>query len=431
MGAARARLLTPFQRSSFPVIKKGLVIGGGIAGMTAALSLAEQGFDTCLVEKAKELGGNLRDIYYTIDGEDTQKLLSDTIREVTENKAVTVFTNSEATEIAGYVGNYTTVIRNNGSDEETQIEHGAIIVATGAVGVETEEYLYGKSNSIVTQKELEKRIADGETLKNVAMIQCVGSRDDERPYCSRVCCQTALKNAIRIKERVPESIVNIFYRDMRSYGFYEEYYQKAREMGVTFIRYEREKKPAVSLSEQKKPKIMYHNILLGREMKLSCDLLVLSTGIKPPDSKTISNMLKVPLNREGFFLEAHAKLRPLDFTAEGVYLCGTAHSPKNIAESISQAAGAAARAATLLAKQTVQASGRTVQVKDRICSGCGICVEICPYNAREIDEQTGKARVTEVLCQGCGLCATACPNAATQQMSFTKSQIYRMIEEAV
>lgn len=431
MGAARARLLAPFQRSSFPVMKKGLVVGGGVAGMTAALNLAEQGFDTYLVEKDKELGGNLRDIYYTIDGEDTQKLLSDTIREIMENEAVTVFTDSEATEIAGYVGNYTTVIRNNVSGEETQIEHGAIIVATGAVGVNTEEYLYGKSNTIVTQTELEKRIADGETFKNVTMIQCVGSRDDERPYCSRVCCQTALKNAIRIKERVPESIVTIFYRDMRSYGFYEEYYQKAREMGVNFIRYARERKPAVSLSEKKKPNIRYHNILLGRSLELSSDLLVLSTGMEPPKNRAVSNTLKVPLNREGFFLEAHAKLRPLDFTAEGVYLCGTAHSPKNIAESISQAAGAAARAATLLAKEKVQASGRTVQVKDRICSGCGICVEICPFNAREIDEQTGRARVTEVLCQGCGLCATACPNAATQQMSFTKSQIYQMIEEAV
>jgi heterodisulfide reductase subunit A-like polyferredoxin len=438
MGAARARLLDPFQRLSFPVTKKGLVIGGGIAGMTAALRLAEQGFDTYLVEKDKVLGGNLRNIYYTIEDEYTQTLLGDTIKEVTENDAVTVFTDSEVAQIEGYVGNYTTVIRNNVSGEETRIEHGAIIVATGAVEVQTEEYLHGKSDSIVTQTELEKRInaaaggdGDGETFKNVTMIQCVGSRDEKRPYCSRVCCQTALKNAVRIKERAPDSIVNIFYRDMMSYGFYEEYYRKAREMGVNFIRYSPERKPKVSLDERKKPVITYLNILLGRSLELTSDLLVLSTGMEPPDNKALSKMLKVPVDRKGFFLEAHAKLRPLDFAAEGVYLCGTAHSPKNIAESISQAAGASARAATLLAKETVQASGRTVEVKDRICSGCGICVEICPYNAREIDEKTGRARVIEVLCQGCGLCATACPNAATQQMSFTKSQMYRMIEEAV
>ncbi|MBN2324940.1 MAG: FAD-dependent oxidoreductase [Spirochaetes bacterium] len=437
MGAARARLLEPFQRSSFPVIKKGLVIGGGISGMTAALRLAEQGFSTYLVEKEKKLGGYLENLYYTIEGEDIQALLDDTIREVTKNDAVTVFTDSEVVQIEGYVGNYTTVVRSSRSGEETKIEHGAIIVATGAVGVQTEEYLYGKSGFIVTQAELEEMITagassgGGETFKNVAMVQCVGSRDQKRPYCSRVCCQTALKNAIRIKEEAPDSTVTVFYRDMRSYGFYEEYYRKAREMGVDFIRYSPERKPEVSLDAEKKPIIKYHDILLCRSLKLHTDLLVLGTGMEPPDNKALSNILKVPLDEKGFFLEAHAKLRPLDFAVEGVYLCGTAHSPKNIAESISQSAGAAARAATLLAKETVQASGRTVVVKDRICTGCGVCVEICPYNAREIDEQTGRARVIEVLCQGCGLCATACPNAATQQMSFTKSQIYRMIEEAV
>ncbi len=431
MGVARARLLTPFQRSSFPVIKKGLVVGGGVAGMTAALSLAEQGFEAYLVENEKELGGNLRNIFYTIDGNDTQELLHNLIQKIMTNEAVTVFTDSEVMDVTGYVGNYNTTVKNRSSNKETQIKHGVVIIATGALEVETDEYLYGKSDSIITQRELEKRIADGEAFNSVTMIQCAGSRDEKRPYCSRVCCQSALKNAIKIKEGVPESVVYIFYRDIRSYGFYEEYYQKAREMGVSFIRYELDNKPVVSLNKKKKPIISYHNILLEKDMELSSDLLVLSTGMEPPENRSISNIFKVPLNKEGFFLEAHAKLRPLDFTAEGIYLCGTAHSPKNITESISQAEGAAARAATLLAKDTIQSSGRTVQVKDRICSGCGICVVICPFDAREIDEETGKARIIEVLCQGCGICATACPNAATQQTSFTKSQIYQMVEEVV
>ncbi|UCB46373.1 MAG: FAD-dependent oxidoreductase [Spirochaetota bacterium] len=431
MGVARARLLVPFRRASFPVTKKGLVIGGGIAGMTAALSLMEQGFDSYLVERDEELGGNARDIHYDMDGNDVQQLLADLIQRVTKDEAITVFTDSEVTEVAGYVGNYDSTVRNNNSGEETQITYGAVIVATGAVEVKTDEYLYGESDLIVTQRELEEKIVGGEAFGSIAMIQCVGARDEKRPYCSRVCCQSALKNAIRIKERTPESIIHIFYRDIRSYGLYEEYYQKAREMGVNFIRYDLNNKPEVSLSSDKKLVIRYHDMLLRKKLELPSDLLTLSTGMEPPESKSISNMFKVPLNKDGFFLEAHAKLRPLDFSAEGLYLCGLAHSPKNITESISQAGGAAARAATLLAKDTVQSSGKIVQVKDRICSGCGMCVDICPFDAREIDEETAKAKTVEVLCQGCGLCSTACPNAATQQTTFTKRQIYQMIEEAV
>ena len=431
MGVARARDLAPFQRSSFPVCKTALVVGGGVSGMVAALSLAEQGFEAALVESEKQLGGNLRHLFYTIEGDDPQKLLHDLTEKIEAHESVTVYRDSEIAGVSGYVGNYTATVREKTSGRETRIEHGAVIIATGAKEIETGEYLYGKSKFIITQRELEKRIADGEGFHNVAMIQCVGSRDETRPYCSRVCCQMALKNAIKIKERVPESIVHIFYRDMRSYGFYEEHYQKARELGINFLQYEPEDKPEVRLGEQGKPVVRFRDLLLGKDIQLAPDLLVLSTGMEPSEVKSISNLFKVPLNRDGYFVEAHAKLRPIDFSAEGIYLCGAAHAPKNVSESISQAEGAAARAATLLAKESIQSSGRAVQVKDRICSGCGICVEVCPFDAREIDEITGTARVIEVLCQGCGACATACPNGATQQVSFSKSQLFRMIEEAV
>jgi heterodisulfide reductase subunit A len=262
------------------------------------------------------------------------------------------------------------------------------------------------------------------------MIQCVGSREGERPYCSRVCCQTAVKNALKIKELDPNSQVTVFYRDIRTYGFSEQYYQKAREAGVLFLRYEPEAKPAVR-SGAGKLKISYRNFLLDREEQLDADLLVLSTGMEPDEDRSIASILKLPLNRDGFLLEAHAKLRPLDFPTEGIYLCGAAHSPKTIPEAVSQAAGAAARAVTLLSKDQIQSSGLTVQINERICVGCGVCVEVCPFEARVINEQSGKAEIIEVLCQGCGACATACPNGATLQIGFTKTQVYHMLEEVV
>jgi heterodisulfide reductase subunit A len=262
------------------------------------------------------------------------------------------------------------------------------------------------------------------------MIQCVGSREEERPYCSRICCQTAVKNALKIKEIDPDAQVTIFYRDVRTYGFSEEYYQKAREVGVLFLRYDPEAKPEVKPGSDKGIlSIRYRNLLLDREEQLEANLLVLSTGMEPDADRSIASILKLPLNRDGFLLEAHAKLRPLDFPAEGIYLCGAAHSPKTIPEAISQAAGAAARAVTLLAKDQIQSSGLTVQINERICAGCGVCVEVCPYEARVIKEDT--AEIIEVLCQGCGACATACPNGATLQIGFTKTQVYHMLEEVI
>jgi heterodisulfide reductase subunit A len=496
MGVSRARLLSPFRRSSFPVLKRGLVIGGGVAGITAALTLADQGFETFLVEREKQLGGNLRNLHYTLDGRDVQAFLAGLIERLNKHPLITVFMDSVVQGVSGYVGNYTTTIAarsgngsGNGSEagsreEYQEIEHGVIIVATGAREIETEEYLRGQSEAVITQRELEGRLAAGSlgigtggeagsglgvpaeggevgsgseahasgrtpareparkparTPNRIAMIQCVGSRDEERPYCSRVCCQTAVKNALKIKEIDPDAQVTIFYRDVRTYGFSEEYYQKAREAGVLFLRYEPETKPEVHRGAWRTRQavnggglqIRYRNLLLDRQEQLEVDLLVLSAGMEPDADRSIASMLKLPLNRDGFLLEAHVKLRPLDFPTEGIYLCGAAHSPKTIPESISQAAGAAARAVTLLSKDQIHSSGLTVQINERICAGCGVCVEVCPYEARVINEDSGKAEIIEVLCQGCGACATACPNGATLQIGFTKTQIYHMLEEVV
>ena len=466
MGVSRTRLLSPFRRSSFPVLKKSLVIGGGVAGITAALTLADQGFETFLVEREKELGGNLKDLHYTLDGRDVQAFLGEQIERLEKHPLITVFTDSQVQDVSGYVGNYTTVIAGrsgNGSSvkataDRQEIEHGVIIVATGAREVETKEYLHGSCEAVITQKELEGRLAEGITLlgaaraksrsgedadnqgarssqrytpARVAMIQCVGSRDEARPYCSRVCCQTAMKNVLKIKEIDPAAQVAVFYRDVRTYGFSEEYYQKARELGVIFLRYEAEGKPEVRTGGEGALRIRYRNLLLNRQEELAADLLVLSTGMEPPADRSIASILKLPLNRDGFLLEAHAKLRPLDFPTEGIYLCGAAHAPKTIPEAISQAAGAAARAVTLLSKDQIQSTGLTVQINERICAGCGVCVEVCPYEARVINLESGKAEIIEVLCQGCGACATACPNGATLQIGFTKTQVYHMLEEVV
>jgi heterodisulfide reductase subunit A len=392
-----------------------------------------------------------------------------------------VFTDCRVEEVSGYVGNYTTTIVANADksgkgsgdgsraglrEQPRQIAHGVIIVATGAREIQTQEYLRGQAEAVITQRELEGRLASGSLVIGVetergeggsgcgaqasghmparkpvriAMIQCVGSREDERPYCSRVCCQVAVKNALKIKEIDPDAQVTIFYRDVRTYGFSEEYYQKAREAGVLFLRYEPEAKPAVHRGAWRprqagadgRLQIRYRNLLLDRQEQLEADLLVLSTGMEPDEDRSIASILKLPLNRDGFLLEAHVKLRPLDFPTEGIYLCGAAHSPKTIPEAISQAAGAAARAVTLLSKDQIQSSGLTVQINERICAGCGVCVEVCPYEARVINEDSGKAEIIEVLCQGCGACATACPNGATLQIGFTKTQVYHMLEEVV
>ena len=432
MSVAKARLLEPVATTFTDINRQVLVVGGGAAGMATSLSLAEQGFEVFLVEKTDQLGGRLKDLHYTIEGLDADTLLADMVAKVMNNSRINVYTGSKVAEVGGYPGNYRTKL--NVAGEIKEIEHGSAIIATGAREVRSTAYLYGENPGVITQTELEDRLNRGEVkdVKNVVMIQCVGSRDEERPYCSRICCTHAVKNALKIKELYPEANVYVLYRDLRVYGTREKYYTAAREKGVTFIRYEPDNPPVVSSGPGKTVEVKVKDLILGYTLVIDADWLVLSTGVMPgEDNEKLSQLFKVPLTADGFLLEAHMKLRPVDFAADGMYLCGLAHSPKLLDESIVQANAAAMRAVTLLAKDSIENVAITAYVDEDLCTGCGLCVKACSYNARFIDEYTGVAGVTDVLCQGCGACVVACPSGATQQKGFEKSQMMAMIKAAL
>ncbi len=435
MAVAKARMIEPLERLSLGVTRRGLVIGGGLAGMTAALALAEQGFEVDLVEKNEELGGFLRKIRYTLDSGDTQQYLKAMIKKVNANKLIQVFPNAEVENVSGYVGNFkTTVALSSGSEAKKELEHGVIIVATGGEEYHPNEYLYGKDLRVLTQLELENRIAtaSNEKLGTVVMIQCVGSRNDEHPYCSRMCCGEAVKNALKIKEKDPDANVYVLYRDIRTYGLMEEHYRRAREAGVVFIRYEEENKPKVAKATPggKGLQVSVFEPIIQEDVIIDADLVVLSAAVVPPkENETLAKMLKVPINEDGFFLEAHAKLRPVDFATEGIFVCGMAHSPKSIEESISQAKAAVSRACTLLTKDTIEAEGVIATVNPDKCTACGLCILVCAYNAIEIEEtKRGKtAKVNSALCKGCGACAATCRCSAIDIKGFTDMQMNLII----
>jgi heterodisulfide reductase subunit A-like polyferredoxin len=307
-------------------------------------------------------------------------------------------------------------------------------VATGGEEVEPNEYLYGEHPQVVTQRELEERIATDEGslagLKNVIMIQCVGSREPDHPYCSRICCSVAIKNALRLKELQPEANVLILFRDMRTYGFQEDYYLKAREKGVIFIRYEPEAKPKVEAVKDRL-RVLVREPILGADLTLDADMVVLSTGVAPRDNRALAELLGVPLDEDGFFEEANIKVRPMDFEAVGMYLCGLSQGPKNIEESIAQARGAAARAAVMLAKSRLEGQPAVPFVNPRLCIACGRCIETCPFGALVADEETGMTEVVPLLCQGCGACSVACPSGAIQQRVFEKTQLMAVLDAAL
>jgi len=431
---AKARLLQPLEKPQITVTPVGLVIGGGVSGMTAALELAKQGFEVHLVEREKELGGHLRHIHYLLEGdEDPQEKLKALISEVMANNKIHVHLNSEVVSIEGFVGNFRTRIkRRNGG--EVEVENGIVIVATGATEYTPKEYLYSSDPRVLTQRELEEKLAKGEfKAKTVVMIQCVGARNEERPNCARICCGQAIKNAIKIKELSPQTEVYVLYKDVRAYGFKEDYYREAATKGVLFINYEDERKPQV-VNEGGKLKVRFWEPVLKEKIEIEPDLIVLSAATIPnPDNKRVAEMLKVPLTKDGFFLEAHMKLRPVDFATEGVFLCGMAHSPKYIDESIAQACAAAARAATILSKPTLEMEGIVAKVNEDLCSGCRICEYLCPYGAIEMKEKDGKltARVIEALCKGCGACGTACPTKAIIMGHFTTEEILAQVRAAL
>ncbi len=454
MAVSKVRLLEPLQRRKVSVNHNALVIGGGLSGMTAALEIAGQGYEVYLIEKEKQLGGNLKRIHFLFDGEDPQKQLDSLIGRVKGNDKIHLYTDTKILNIEGFFGNFKTKIEKGGAKKEkddgaekVELNHGVVIVATGAEEYKPDEYLYGKDERVVTQLELENKLSgnsrgdeagiDIKKLKNVVMIQCVGSRDEKHPYCSRVCCSEAVKNAIKIKENSPRTNVFILYRDIRTYGFRESYYSKARQMGVIFIRYDEDKKPEVS-KHNDVIKVSLKDPILNRPVEINADLLVLSAATIPhPENNDIAQMLKIPLDQDNFFLEAHMKLRPVDFATEGIFLCGLAHSAKSIEECISQACGAAARASTILSKETIDLGANISQVVDENCDGCAYCIDPCPYNAITLIEymKDGAVKKTvevdESACKGCGVCQATCPKKGIFVRGFKLEQIAAMVNAAL
>ncbi len=439
MSVARTANLEPLQEFDLPVNKTGLVVGGGLAGMTSALSLANQGFEVHLVEKDTDLGGMARRIFYTLEGLDVQAYLKDLINKVYLHPLIHVSFDATITDVSGFVGNFITTVKSEGRVKE--IHHGAAILATGADEYRPNEYLYGEDDRVLTQLELEEQITKGEKrLKNsrsLVMIQCVGCRQEDRNYCARVCCSQAIKNALKLKEINPEMDIYILFRDMRTYGFKEDYYREAAEKDVKFIRWEPDDKPRVELAtEGGNPvlRICVYDPILGQRLVLDADLLVLSAAVVPSmGSQEIARLFKAPLSPDGFFQEAHVKLRPVDFAVEGVYMCGTAHYPKHISETIVQAYGAAGRAVTLLSLDTVTASGAVCEVKENDCVSCGACITACTYGAIEFRETPigKKAWVNSVLCKGDGLCNAKCPTNAIMLMHYTDEEVFCQIDAAV
>jgi heterodisulfide reductase subunit A len=436
MAVAKAQGLSPLKRVEIDVTQKALVIGGGLAGMMASLSLADQGYQVFLVEKTNALGGHARHIYYTLENGDVPAFLGNLEHRIREHPMIEVCTDAYVKEVNGFIGNYKTVVACAGKKEKTYT-HGVIIVATGAQEYQPTEYLYGKDERVITQQELEQLIhMNGhglfnlEELSSVVMIQCVGSRESDHMYCSRRCCSQAIKNALKLHEINPKLRIFVMYRDIRTYGFKEEFYTKARESGVMFVRYDPEHKPVLTNGSDKLS-VSFYDPVLGESVEVHPSMVVLSTGIVPnANNGHIAKMLKVPLNSDGYFLEAHVKLRPVDFATEGIFVAGLAHGPKFMSETISQARAAAARAATILAQDKYYAEATVSQVNEDLCVGCGICSNLCPYEAISMVTENGQRRskVNEALCKGCGTCVAACPSGAMDQCGFTKHQIMAMIE---
>ena len=443
MAVAKARLLEPLHTRSFPITKSALVIGGGISGMTSAAELADQGFTVYLVEKEKELGGNTRRLHYLIDGSKLHEEFRSLMRKVKAHRKIKLLTQARIETIEGSIGHFKTKVATNGAPKE--FEHGTVIVAMGASEYSPQQYLYGEDERVMTQLELEERLvvigdfmtSPGKGPRIVVMIQCVGSRDDERPYCSRICCTEAVKNALKIKELSPSTHVYVLYRDIRTYGFKESFYTKARQQGVAFIRYDRDRKPEVS-KDGKGLVVNVFDQTLGVPIAIPADLVVLSAGIVAnEDNKRIAQFLKIPLNKDGFFLEAHMKLRPVDFATDGVFLAGMAHFPKAIEESIVQAQAASARAATVLSKDSIELEGNISQVVDENCDGCAYCVDTCPYKAITLLEYMRQGavkktvEVNETVCKGCGCCMATCPKVGIYVKGFKLEQISAQVDAAL
>ena len=433
MAVSKVGLMQPLKEAVLQVNQTALVIGGGIAGMSAAQTLAAQGYDTHIVEKTHQLGGQAHNLFQTPAGENIGEKLDALISDLTGNQHITVHLDTELAAVDGFVGNFTSTLKTGGSEQT--LEHGVAVVATGGHPLEPDEYGYGSDARIITSLELDRRLKESDDtlakMDTAVFIQCVGSREPQRPYCSRVCCTHSVDNALQLKKRNPDMNIYILYRDIRTYGEREYLYKEAREQGVIFVRYDLAQKPSVAV-EAGRLTVSLTDHVLGLPIAIETDLLTLATAILPNKDEALAQFFKVPLNDDGFFVEKHAKLGPSEFATDGVFLCGLAHYPKPIDEAISHAKAAASRAVTLLAQKTVNTSGTVAEVDPAMCSQCGICVSVCPYSApafRGADERfwPNRAEINPVLCKGCGLCVASCRSGAIRLKGFDNDQIFAQI----
>jgi heterodisulfide reductase subunit A len=436
---ARAGHLESLQEYELPVNKAALVVGGGIAGMNCALSIANQGHVVHLLEKEKYLGGMARKIHSTLDGLDVQEYLSDLIAKVYKHSLIHVYHEATITDAAGYVGNFVTSVKSEKGF--SKINHGAVVIAIGADLYTPTEYLYGQDDKVITHVDLEDKIAKRDekiaAAQSVVMIQCVGCRNEDRNYCSRLCCSQSVKNALKLKEINPEMDIYVLFRDMRTYGYNEDYYREASNKDVKFIRYEPQDAPVLEPGEAEdgRPvlKVTATDYILGKKIEFDADIVALAAAVVPSEAtKEIAGLFKVTLSPDSFFKEAHVKLRPVEFGTDGVYLCGLAHYPKFIQETIKQSYGAAGRVLTLLSRDVVFASGSVAEVDEDRCVSCGACITACTYGAIEFYDspQGRKARVNPVLCKGDGLCNTKCATNAIQLKHFTDKELMSEIDAA-
>ncbi len=428
MSVARAGLLSPLRAKKISINKRALVVGGGVAGMTAALSLADQDFEVVIIEKEAHLGGLARELTRTIEGDDIQDLLVGLIENVTRHEKIQVLTESLIVGFGGFKGNFTTEVLVGPSMYERKIDHGVVILATGANEYVPTEYGYGEDSRIMTQIELGKRLEEegASDLNNVVMIQCIGSRNEDFANCSRVCCQTAVKNALHIKEQNPDANIYILYRDIRAYGLLENYYRQARQEGIMFFRFDRDEPPGVKPTDEG-IMVTFKDHVLQRDLIVTADALALSAGMRPEDTEELATIVKLARNQDGYFMEAHVKLRPVDTPSEGIFVCGTAHSPKLITETISQSLAAASRAATFLSQPEITLSVVTARVDQEHCAACLVCVRACPYGVPRINKD-GVSEIDEALCRGCGICAAECPARAIQLNWYDDDLVMSKVE---
>ncbi len=436
VGVARARTLEPVHKVRGDFQRSAVILGGGLAGMTAALAIADGGYDVYLVEKSNQLGGNLRHLYFTAEGPDPQRLLRQLIKDVECNPHIAVLKSSELVGFGGHVGNFRSVIatRKNGQTVTQTVSHGVLIVATGAKEYRGQQYLFGQDPRVITQLDLEKRIAESpdmaHSLNTIVMIQCVRGPEPESDYCSRTCCTNTMKNAIRIKQLNPDCQIYVLYKDLITYGHREEFYTEARRRGVIFMRYDEDKRPMVRVVNEELQVIVTEPIL-GEQIIIKPDLVALSMATVPADTNPqLARLLGVPLSREGFFMEAHLKLRPMDFIDEGIFLCGLAHYPKFIEEAISHALATAGRALSILAKPALEVGGVVASVDESKCVACLTCVRTCPFDVPVVDPERvgnggikGAAYIDPALCQGCGTCTAECPANAIQLTHYRDDQL--------